>query len=48
MLAKTVYNSKRLIKNNGNFLRPKVRTQEKHLPLKMADVDETNRINDSI
>ena len=48
MLAKTVYNSKRLIKTNGNFLRPKVKTQDKHLPLKMAEVDDQSRIKKGV
>ena len=48
MLTKTFHNEKRLIKSNGNFLRKKVHTQEKHLPLKLVEVDEPNRIKDAI
>ena len=48
LLAKTVYNSKRKINNNGNFLRPKVTSKEKHLPLKLAEVSEQSRLKDAI
>ena len=40
LLAKTVYNSKRRVQANGNFLRPKVTSKEKHLPLKLAEVSD--------
>ena len=47
ILAKTVYNSKKIIVN-GNNLRPKLVSKEKHKPLKLADVSEAARIKDGI
>jgi len=48
MLKTEYYDSKRQILNNGNFLRPKVISKEKHLPLKLAEVNEAGRIKESI
>ena len=44
LLGRSYYDSKRLVKANGNFLRAKATIKEKHVPLKLADVDELNRI----
>ena len=48
LLGRSYYDSKRLVKPNGNFLRPKVTMKEKHVPLKLADVDELNRIKEAV
>ena len=48
MLRKTYLNEKRVIKNDGNFLRPKVQTQDKHLPLKLVEVTDSSRIKDAV
>lgn len=49
LLAKTFFNEKRRVKPSGaNFLRPKMLSKEKHLPLKLNEVNESGRIKESI
>ena len=48
MLGHTVYDTKKLIKGDGKNLREKVRLKEKHMPLKLAEVDEESRIRDAV
>ena len=45
LLGQTVYEK---VKTDGNYLRAKNILKEKHLPLKLADIGETKRINDAI
>jgi len=47
LLAKTIYDSKKLMRE-GNFLRPKLLSHEKHVPLKFAELDEHSRIREGI
>ena len=39
---------RRVIKGDGSNLRPKVTIKEKHLPLKLAELDEHSRIQDAV
>lgn len=49
LLAKTFFNEKRRVNPAGtNFIRKQMRSKEKHLPLKINDVDEANRIKDAV
>ena len=47
IIAKTTYDPKR-IAVNGNNLRPKLASMEKHVPLKLAEVDDSSRIKERI
>lgn len=47
LLRKTVYDPKKIIMN-GNNLRTKLVSKEKHMPLKLAEVNEPSRIKDGI
>ena len=47
ILSRTVYDPKRIVVN-GNNLRPKLLSKEKHMPLKLAEVNEPSRIKEGI
>ena len=47
ILAKTIYNPKKIIMN-GNNLRTKLLSKEKHVPLKLAEVNDPERIKEGI
>ena len=45
LLGQSIYEK---VKTDGNYLRAKNILKEKHMPLKLADIGETRRINDAI
>ena len=47
ILEKTIYDPKKIV-TNGNNLRPKLLSKEKHMPLKLAEVTDSSRIKDGI
>ena len=47
ILQRSIYDPKRICVN-GNNLRPKLLSKEKHLPLKLAEVSDAARIKEGI